>query len=434
MSEWKESIIENTSIQMIDGDRGKNYPKNSDFFSQGYCLFLNAGNVTKKGFSFSDNVFITKEKDSLLRNGRVEINDVIITTRGTVGNVALYDSSIPYKHMRINSGMLILKSGCDMLPEYLYYYLRSNSFQTQILQFVSGSAQPQLPKSTLGKMIIMFPKDTKIQKKICSILKSLDDKIEINRRINDNFYYQRFLKIVMIWMITSIINDNLEQQAQAIFKSWFVDFEPFKNGEFIDSELGRIPKGWTIKELGQVTISQNEKVKKRQNVKVFSPVTSGELVLSEEYFTKRVYSENVEKYILVRPNEFAYNPARVNIGSIGMNTYGFDGCVSPVYVVFKCEEGYQFFFDMFRQTSFFKEEVKTRAIGGVRQTLGYKDFAMIKIVYPPKDIIEAFNDIYTKLLLKKYKNSEENKHLASVQDIILPKLMSGELKVSEINM
>ena len=169
-------------------------------------------------------------------------------------------------------------------------------------------------------------------------------------------------------------------------------------------------------------------------MKVFSPVTSGELVLSEEYFTKRVYSENVEKYILVRPNEFAYNPARVNIRSIGMNTYGFDGCVSPVYVVFKCEEGYQFFFDMFRQTSFFKEEVKTRAIGGVRQTLGYKDFAMIKIVYPPKDIIEAFNDIYTKLLLKKYKNSEENKHLASVQDIILPKLMSGELKVSEINM
>ena len=295
------------------------------------------------------------------------------------------------------------------------------------------SAQPGISVQTLSKQIVRLP-SISYQRKVSLIIKSLDDKIEVNRRINDNFYYQKFLEIVMIWMITSIINDNLEQQAQALFKSWFVDFEPFKNGEFVDSELGRIPKGWSVKELGQVTISQNEKVRERKNVKVLSPVTSGELVLSEEYFTKQVYSENLEKYIVVRPYEFAYNPARVNIGSIGMNTYGFDGCVSPVYVVFRCEEGYQYYFDIFRQTSFFKEEVKTRAIGGVRQILGYKDFSMIKIVYPPKDIIEEFNDIYTKFLLKKYKNNEENKHLASVRDIILPKLMSGELKVSEINM
>ena len=86
------------------------------------------------------------------------------------------------------------------------------------------------------------------------------------------------------------INDNLEQQAQALFKSWFVDFEPFKDGEFVDSELGMIPKGWRVVCLGEVTKQVTEKVGNREDVTVLSPVNSGELVLSEEYFTKQVFS------------------------------------------------------------------------------------------------------------------------------------------------
>ena len=88
-----------------------------------------------------------------------------------------------------------------------------------------------------------------------------------------------------------------------------------------------------------------EKVKNRTDVRVLSPVTTGELVLSEEYFTKQVFSESIAKYITVKPLQFAYNPARVNIGSLGMNTFEFDGCVSPVYVVFECERDYQYFFE-----------------------------------------------------------------------------------------
>ena len=87
------------------------------------------------------------------------------------------------------------------------------------------------------------------------------------------------------------INDNLEQQAQALFKSWFVDFEPFKKGKFIDSELGMIPEGWQVEELGNITNSITEKVGKRTDIKVLSPVNTGELLLSEEYFTKQVYSK-----------------------------------------------------------------------------------------------------------------------------------------------
>ena len=229
------------------------------------------------------------------------------------------------------------------------------------------------------------------------------------------------------------INDNLEQQAQALFKSWFVDFEPFKKGKFIDSELGMMPEGWQVEELGNITNSITKKVGKRTDIKVLSPVNTGDLLLSEEYFTKQVYSKNLAKYIMVAPNDFAYNPARINIGSIGMNTFDFSGCVSPVYVVFRCEKEYHHFFNIFKATKNFKEEVNTRAIGGVRQTLSYKDFSLIKIVYPPKEVVEQFNKIYSHIMTLIKKNVLENKRLHQTSDTLLPKLMSGELKINDIN-
>ncbi|PNP96619.1 restriction endonuclease subunit S [Hoylesella timonensis] len=229
------------------------------------------------------------------------------------------------------------------------------------------------------------------------------------------------------------INDNLEQQAQALFKSWFVGFEPFKEGKFVDSELGLIPEGWQVEELGNITNSITEKVGKRTDIKVLSPVYTGELLLSEEYFTKQVYSKNLAKYIMVAPNDFAYNPARINIGSIGMNTFDFSGCVSPVYIVFRCEKEYHHFFNIFKATKNFKEEVNTRAIGGVRQTLSYKDFSLIKIVYPPKEVVEQFNKIYSHIMTLIKKNVLENKRLHQTRDTLLPKLMSGELKINDIN-
>ena len=272
------------------------------------------------------------------------------------------------------------------------------------------SAQPGLSIQTLSKQIIRLP-SISYQREISTVLKSLDDKIELNRRIND----------------------NLEQQAQALFKSWFVDFEPFKKGKFIDSELGMIPEGWQVEELGNITNSITEKVGKRTDIKVLSPVNTGELLLSEEYFTKQVYSKNLAKYIMVAPNDFSYNPARINIGSIGMNTFDFSGCVSPVYVVFRCEKGYHHFFNIFKTTKNFKEEINTRAIGGVRQTLSYKDFSLIKIVYPPKEAVEQFNKIYSHIMTLIKKNVLENKRLHQTRDTLLPKLMSGELKINDIN-
>ena len=287
--------------------------------------------------------------------------------------------------------------------DFLYYLMLTLDLHNQHI----GAAQPLMTQDIIGRFEVKIP-SLSTQLHIADILISLDDKIEVNRKINS----------------------NLEEQAKALFKSWFIDFEPFKDGKFIDSELGKIPEGWKVVTIGEVTDNIKEKVCDRDSIKVLSPVTSGHLVLSEEYFSKQVFSSSIAKYIVVKHNDFAYNPARINIGSIGMNEFEFDGCVSPVYVVFRCQSGYEYFFDLYRRTSYFIEEVKKRAIGGVRQTLSYKDLSLIQLIYPPKKVVDAFNFIYISFIHEIHSNDVSNKKLEAIRDALLPKLMSGEIDVS----
>lgn len=295
------------------------------------------------------------------------------------------------------------------LQKYLYYQIFSDSFEQYIKAIQTGTSIPHVSLKQIGDFPIVLPSISK-QKRIAEILSSLDKKIEINRRIND----------------------NLEQQAQALFKSWFVDFEPFRDQPFVESELGMIPEGWKAGSLEDITTQKAERVGGREDVKVLSPVTTGQLMLSEEYFTKQVFSESIAKYKVVEKGDFAYNPARVNIGSLGRNNYDFDGCVSPVYVVFSCKDGYAHLFDLYRKTEKFKTEVNLRAIGGVRQSLNYKDFAFIQCIIPPLYVVEEFNAIYDHLLVMQRHTGEECDRLAQLRDTLLPRLMTGELKVNEI--
>ena len=107
--------------EIVDGDRGKNYPQQHEFQNDGYCLFLNTGNVTETGFSFENNQFISKEKSDMLRKGMLKRRDIVYTTRGTVGNAAFYDDEIPYEHVRINSGMVIIRPNEEIVcVEFLY--------------------------------------------------------------------------------------------------------------------------------------------------------------------------------------------------------------------------------------------------------------------------------------------------------------------------
>ncbi len=396
-------------IEIIDGDRGKNYPKQDEFTDEGYCLFLNAKNVTEDGFNFDNKMFISEKKDNLLRKGKLEKGDVVLTTRGTVGNVAFYSEYVPYDNIRINSGMLILRSKQELDNEFLYWTLKSDYFKNQIYTFQSGTAQPQLPISSLNHMEFYLP-SMDIQKKIVKILSQIDNKIRISKEINK----------------------NLEEQIETIYNSFFVYYDDFSKEELEECEIGLIPKDWELMSLGEVTTRIKEKVGD-DDYKVFSAVNTGNLILSEEYFDKQVYSKSIEKYIVVKQKEFAYNPARINIGSIGRNDFNYDGCVSPVYVAFKVEDGYENFMNMYIKSNRFNQWVVTLSSGSVRQTLNYADFSIIKIAYPPKDVVNKFNKVYkTYYEVINYNNSVIS-NLENIRDILLPKLMSGEIDVSQIN-
>lgn len=378
-------------------------PKSSEpSYYNGSIPWLNTKEVNfNRIYSTEKNITVEGLKNSSAK--WIEANSIIVAMYGaTAGKTAI--STIPLTTNQACCNLMINEHIADY--RYVYYALKSN--YEKLASLANGGAQQNLNAQQIKDFEIPYLSLSE-QKNIANVLSSFDDKIELNNRINE----------------------NLEQQAQALFKSWFVDFEPFKNGKFIDSEFGRIPEGWKVVTLGEVTTHVSKKVKTRTNIKVLSPVTTGNLVLSEDYFKKQVYSTNIEKYIIVKPMQFAYNPARINIGSIGMNTYEFDGCVSPVYVVFECEKDYQYFFDCFRKTSQFKEEVISRAIGGVRQSLNYTDFSLIKTIYPPKHVIINFNDIYLSILKLKTKLNAENLKLSILRDNLLPRLIFGDLNIDE---
>lgn len=152
------NVVSMTDIcYIIDGDRGKNYPKQEELLNDGYCLFLNAKNVTKNGFVFKSCTYVTKEKDDALHNGKLCRGDIVLTTRGTIGNIALYDDKVLYDNIRINSGMVILRIRCEKIVDKFFveqFKMQLNFIKENI---TSGSAQPQLPVSVMNKICMVLP-------------------------------------------------------------------------------------------------------------------------------------------------------------------------------------------------------------------------------------------------------------------------------------
>lgn len=376
----------NTSF--YDGNIPWLTPKDLSVNSNKY-IFRGERNITEAGFKSCSCKMLPK-------------GSVLFSSRAPIGYVA-----IAANDMCTNQGFKSVIPNEETDSEFLYYLLKYN--KDNIASQGSGTTFAEVSGKTMKDIEVVVPKEKEDQHRIASILSSLDRKIELNNKINA----------------------DLEEMAQAIFKNWFVDFEPFKDGKFVDSELGMIPEGWKVGTLGDITKNKSAKVKERNDVKVLSPVTTGELVLSEEYFTKQVFSSSIAKYKIVNKGNFAYNPARVNIGSLGRNEFDFDGCVSPVYVVFSVLDGYENYFDLFRKTDFFKDSVASLAIGGVRQSLSYDDLSSIEVIIPSENAVEEFNNLYNQMKKTIKANKLENSRLSLLRDTLLPRLMSGELEVPE---
>lgn len=308
---------------------------------------------------------------------------------------------------------------------FLRYWLNSPTMSRFVRGFRDGTVAERLNLSTIRALPVVLPPLSE-QRAIACILGSLDDKIELNRRMNQ----------------------TLEGIARAIFKSWFVDFDPVHAkaesrdpglpseiadlfpSSFVDSELGPIPEGWEAGSFGDVVSQRSQRVGQGHAV-VLSAVATGKLVRSDQHFDKRVYSENTAKYLAVEQWDFAYNPSRINIGSIGMLEQALLGAVSPVYVVFRPSPAYRWFVYFSLRRADVRSWISTLASGSVRQSLSFKDFTSIPRVVPPLSVIAQFDRIWNPIREAMAANTNATGTLAALRDTLLPKLISGELRVPD---
>lgn len=214
-------------FKLIDGDRGNKYPKKTDYMKEGYCLFLSTKNVRIDGFKFYEKVYISAKKHKELRNGTLERGDIVITTRGTLGNVALYDANVNEKVVRINSGMLILRLvNAGVSRKYLVQYLVSPKFTHQIDKLRSGTAQPQLPARVFKEFAIDIP----------------DKEEDQNKIVNDIEF--RFERAKVLEDVVEQGLEKIERLKQSILKKAFdgklVEADP--SDEPVEALLERIKK------------------------------------------------------------------------------------------------------------------------------------------------------------------------------------------------
>ena len=180
---WKQCKLSDL-VNVIDGDRGKNYPTEADFEPHGHTLFLNASNVTIDGFLFDTNQFITEEKSNSMGSGKIIKDDIIITSRGSLGHIAWYNDSVQQvmPNLRINSGMLILRNKANVKTSYLHQFMKSDKGKAQIVFMSFGSAQPQLTKKGVESFTVNYPIDTEEQIKIGAFFSKLDNTITLQQR------------------------------------------------------------------------------------------------------------------------------------------------------------------------------------------------------------------------------------------------------------
>lgn len=197
--DWPMPTFEDAPFEIVDGDRGPNYPSKEDLSPLGYCLFLNTKNVRFDGFKFENVEFISAKKDQSLRKGKLERGDVLLTTRGTIGNTALYDASVEFEHIRINSGMLIFRPDATKLSSsYLFHFFQSDNFRLQREAIVSGAAQPQLPIRSLNEAKIPLP-FLAIQQSIVAEIEAEQALVSANRELIVRFEKKIQATLARVW-------------------------------------------------------------------------------------------------------------------------------------------------------------------------------------------------------------------------------------------
>ena len=262
-----------------------------------------------------------------------------------------------------------------------------------------GAVQRTISLTSLRNATVQIP-PLKVQKEIATALKSLDDKIEVNRRIND----------------------NLEQQAQALFKSWFVDFDPFRDQPFVESELGMIPEGWrvgTLFDVAEIFDKQRKPLsgKEREGMKRLYPYYGATSCMDyvDNYLFDGIYTLIGEDGSVAKEDGSPYmqyvwgkfwvnNHAHILQGKNGFST-------EMIYVLLSTTN------------------IQHLVTGAVQAKLSQANMQKILVAIPSTNILDEIRPKFDKLYQLIRKNEDESRRLAQLRDTLLPRLMSGELKV-----
>lgn len=315
--------------------------------------------------------------------------------------------------------LMVIRSNDKVLPKFLYYILQSKEM-IENLQFLAESRSgtfPQITFSELAIQTILLP-EVKEQNIIVNFLEALDSKIELNRRIND----------------------NLEQQAQALFKSWFVDFKPFKDGIFVNSDFGMIPNGWKIATIGDYCKIRSGFAFKSswwtdngvKIVKIKNISSSGILDMNDCSYVSK---ENISK-----AKEFSLKSGDLLIAMTGATIGKF--CIVPVlkeemYVNQRVGKFFlgenpilkvPFIYGLLKSENIISQIIN-KGQGSAQPNISANDIESIPIILPTNEIISKYNKLvspYFSLLIEKL---NECSYLANLRDTLLPRLMSSELEI-----
>lgn len=353
---------------------------------------------------------VSKYDESKLQKYRVGIGDYVFAMTGaTIGKLGRIQEGEAY----INQRVLTFRNNLNVCDkDFLYYVLAQPSFLGYILNHIdSETAQPNISASSVGTFEFYLP-PISTQKQIANVLRGLDDKIELNNKINR----------------------NLEAQAQAIFKSWFIDFEPFKNVKFIDSALGKIPEGWVCKKLEDFV-----EIKRGSSPRPIQDYLSGSgynwLKISDATSESSPFIFNIKEHIkksgisqtvyLVAGELVLSNSATPGIPKfLDVNT-----CIHDGWLWFSNSKlSYEFLYLFFLHK---RRDFISLGNGSVFTNLKTDIVKDALFVYPNKAVMDEFDKI-TKTIFENIKiRSRESQRLTQLRDALLPKLMSGELTMSD---
>ena len=408
--EWKHYKMDELIEEISMGPFGSDVKK--EFYVDNGVPILNGSNL--QGFKLQEDSFgyLTKEKADSLKKCNAHRGDIIVTHRGTLGQIVYVPINSKYDRYVISQSQFRFRCKADLVDvQYLVYYFHTREGQYKILANASQVGVPALARATSTFRLI----DIKLpplatQRRIASILSSLDRKIELNNKINA----------------------DLEEMAQAIFKNWFVDFEPFKDGKFVDSELGMIPEGWKVGRLTEIASYMNglamQKFPPENNEDSLPVLKIKELGQGFCGTDSDRCSCNIKDECKIHNGDVIFSWSGTLLvdvwcgGDCGLNQHLFK-------VTSKDYPKWFYYYWTKHHLQEFIHIAKDKAVTMGHIKRGHLEEAMVAI--PDNDSMEKAHELFEPILSKMISLRLENSRLSLLRDTLLPRLMSGELEVPE---